>query len=66
MTRFERDIEAVKKDASMADIILRERQAELDDLWKKGCREKNGFRRDIIAHDYRRLQKEYNAIDSMI
>ncbi len=49
MTRFEKDLAAAKKDALDGIDILRERQKELEELWKKGRCEKNGFRRQCIA-----------------
>ncbi len=63
MTRFEKDLEAAKKDAFTAVDILRERKAELDSLWEKGKAEKNGFRRQCIAQEYARLEKQYNEIE---
>ena len=56
MTRFEKDLQAVKKDPSLGTVILRERKAELDRLWKQGKAEKNGFRRQCIAQEYTRLE----------
>ena len=66
MTRFEKDLEAAKKDAFTASTILRERAAELDELWRKGKAEKNGFRRECIAQEYTRLKAQYDELDKWI
>ena len=62
MTRFEKDLQAAKKDPSEGVAILRERKAELDRLWKQGKAEKNGFRRQCIAQEYTRLEAQYIEI----
>ena len=63
MTRFEKDLAAAKKDAFTAVEILRERQAELEKVWKAGKAEKNGFRRQCLAQEYTRLKAQYEEID---
>ena len=66
MTRFEKHLEIAKTNIDELDIILRERKAELDDLWNKGKAEKNGFRRTCIAQEYTRLEAQYNKLAEYI
>ena len=66
MTRFEKDLEAAKRDPSEGIEILRERKAELDALWQKGRCEKNGFRRQCIAQEYTRLEAQYREIEEWV
>lgn len=66
MTRFEKDLQAAKKDAMDGIEILRERKAELDGLWRKGKAEKNGFRRQCIAQEYARLKAQYEEISEWV
>ena len=66
MTRFEKDLQEAQKDPFQGVVILRDRKAELDSLWKKGKAEKNGFRRQCIAQEYTRLEAEYNEISEWV
>lgn len=66
MTRFEKDLQEAQKDPFQGVVILKERKAELDSLWKKGKAEKNGFRRQCIAQEYTRLEAEYNEISEWV
>ena len=66
MTRFERDLQTARTDIQELDFILRERKAELDSLWEKGRKEKNGFRRQCIAQEYTRLKAQYDELSEMI
>ena len=66
MTRFEKDLDVAKTDIDELDLILRERKAELDELWEKGKAEKNGFRRECIAQEYARLKAQYNELSEYI
>ena len=62
MTRFEKDLQTAKTDIEELDLILRERRAELDEIWNKGKREKNGFRRQCLAQEYVRLKGQYDTL----
>lgn len=66
MTRFEKDLLTAREDAGELSIILRHRKEELDRLWEKGIREKNGFRRVCIAQEWTRLKAQYDELDEMI
>ncbi len=66
MTRFERDLQTAKTDLQELDFILRKRRAELDEIWKKGKCEKNGFRRQCLAQEYERLEEQYNILSEYI
>ena len=66
MTRFETDLQIAKTDIEELDLILRDRKAELDRLWKAGRAERNNFRMTCIAQEYRRLTKEYNVLTQYI
>lgn len=63
MTRFERD----RKDALEGNEIevLKRRKAEIQRLTDEGKRCKNGFRRQCIAQEVAKLQREYEEIDSL-
>ncbi len=63
MTRFERDF----KDAQEGNGIevLTRRKAELAKLIQEGKACKNGFRRQCIAQEVVKLQKEYEKIDEL-
>ena len=63
MTTFERDY----KDAQEGNEIevLKRRKAEIERLVREGKACKNGFRRQCIAQEVIRLQKEYDKIDAL-
>ena len=63
MTRFEKDVKEIQEGNEIE--VLKRRKAELEELYKKGRCEKNGFRRQCIAQEYTRLRAEYDALDGM-
>lgn len=64
MTRFEKDMqEALNGNAT---IVLKSRKAEIERLTKEGKACKSSFRRQCLAQEVARLQREYNAIDETI
>ena len=63
MTRFEKDIIEIEEGNEIA--VLKRRKAELDDLYKKGRCEKNSFKRQCIAQEYKRKLAEYEKLDAM-
>ena len=64
MTRFEKDIQEAL--SGNATEILKSRKAELERLSREGKSCRNSFRRQCIAQEVVRLQREYNAIDELI
>ena len=66
MTRFEKDIKAVKADAVDGIEILRGRKAELDRIWKEGKAARNGFRQQCLAQEYARLKAQYDELCEMV
>ena len=66
MTRFEREYREAQQDADLGIIILRERKAELQEIERKGRSEKNGFRRECLAQEFVKLQREYAAIEELV
>ena len=63
MTRFERDVIEIEEGNEIE--VLKRRKAELDDLYKKGRCEKNSFKRQCIAQEYKRRLAEYEKLDEM-
>ena len=63
MTRFEKDI--IESEEGTEIAVLKRRKAELDDLYKKGRCEKNSFKRQCIAQEYKRKLAEYEKLDEM-
>ena len=63
MTTFERDY----KDALEGNEIevLKRRKTEIERLIREGKACKNGFRRQCIAQEVARLQREYDKIDAL-
>ena len=66
MTRFEREYKEAQQDAGLGIIILMERKAELEEIERKGKTEKNSWRREILAQEYVKLEREYNEIAELI
>lgn len=66
MTRFEKDYRAIKENSVEAFEILRERKQELNETYKKGKAEKNGFRRQILANEFVKLSTEYDKLQELI
>ena len=66
MTRFEREYKEAQQDAGLGIVILMERKAELEELERKGKAEKNSWRREILAQEYIKLQREYDEIAELI
>ena len=64
MTRFEKDMQDALSGNAME--VLKSRKAELERLTREGKSCKNSFRRQCIAQEVVRLQREYNAIDELI
>ena len=64
MTRFEKDVKEIQEGNEIE--VLKRRRAELEELYKKGRCEKNGFRRQCIAQEYERRLTEYEKLDAMI
>ena len=64
MTRFEKDVKEIQEGNEIE--VLKRRKAELEELYKKGRCEKNGFRRQCIAQEYERRLAEYEKLDDMI
>lgn len=64
MTRFEKDAKEIMEGNSV-EVMMR-RQAELEEIYRKGRCERNGFRLQCLLQDYRRLQAEYRKLDDMI
>ena len=64
MTRFDKDmLEALDGNATE---VLKRRKAEIERLTKEGKACKNSFRRQCLAQEVVRLQREYSAIDETI
>ena len=63
MTIFEKDIIEIEEGNEID--VLKIRKAELDDIYKKGRCEKNSFKRQCIAQEYKRKLAEYEALDKM-
>ena len=63
MTTFERDYKEAQEGNEIE--VLTRRKAEIKRLTqeRKAC--KNGFRRQCIAQEVARLQKEYDKIDAL-
>lgn len=66
MTRFERDYKEAQQDAGLGIIILMERKEELQEIERKGRAEKNSWRREILAQEYVKLQREYDELAELI
>ena len=64
MTRYEKDMQEALNGNAME--VLKIRKAELERLTREGKSYKNSFRRQCIAQEVVRLQREYNAIDELI
>ena len=64
MTRYEKDMQEALNGNAME--VLKSRKAELERLTREGKSCKNSFRRQSIAQEVVRLQREYNAIDELI
>ena len=64
MTRFEKDMQEAL--SGNATEVLKSRKAELEHLTREGKSCKNSFRRQCLAQEVTRLQREYNAIDELI
>ena len=64
MTRFEKDVKEIQEGNEIE--VFKRRKAELEELYKKGRCEKNGFRRQCIAQEYERRLAEYEKLDAMI
>lgn len=64
MTIFVRDKKEVLNGNST--VVLKERKAELEKLYREGRGCKNSFRRECIAQEYTKLQSEYNELDQLI
>lgn len=65
MTRFEREKNEIRNGAD-GIVILRERKAELLEIEKKGRACKNGFRRECLAQEFVKLEREYNELSELI
>lgn len=65
MTRFERHINEIRNGAD-GIIILRERKAELLQTEKQGKAEKNGFRRNCLAQEFVKLQRECDELAELV
>lgn len=66
MTRFEKDKNTILNNINEGLEILRTRKEELNNLLHEGKTEKNSWRRDIIAQEYLKKQKEYNKLSELI
>lgn len=66
MTRFEREYKEAQQDAGLGIVILMERKEELQEIERKGRAEKNSWRREILAQEYVKLQREYDEIAELI
>ena len=64
MTRFEKDVKEIMEGNSI-EVMMR-RKAELEEIYRKGRCERNGFRLQCLLQDYRRLRAEYEKLDDMI
>lgn len=64
MTRYEKYVKEIQEGNEIE--VLKRRKAELEELYKKGRCEKNGFRRQCIAQEYERILAEYEKLDAMI
>ena len=64
MTRFEKDVKEIQEGNEIE--VLKRRKVELEELYKKGRCEKNGFRRQCIVQEYERRLAEYEKLDAMI
>ena len=61
MNRFERDLlEAL--DGNEKEVLER-RKKELDRIYSEGRACKNGYLRQCLAQEYKRLKAEYDYID---
>lgn len=66
MTRFERDMNEIKNDCTMATIILMERRAEIEKIQKEMRTTKNQFIAVCKMQEITRLSAEYAKLDQMI
>ena len=62
-TTFERDYKEAQEGNEIE--VLTRRKAEIKRLIQEGKACKNGFRRQCIAQEVARLQKEYDKIDAL-
>jgi len=63
MTIFERDYKDAKEGNEIE--VLKRRKAEIERMIREGKACKNGFRRQCIAQEVARLQREYDKIDAL-
>lgn len=63
MTTFERDYMDAREGNEIE--VLKRRKAEIERLIREGKACKNGFRRQCIAQEVAKLQREYNKIDEL-
>lgn len=63
-TKFEKDMVEILEGNEIE--VLERRRKELKAIEKKYKFEKNGFRRQCLAQEYARREKEYNALADMI
>lgn len=66
MTRFEKDYKAIKENSVEAYEILGRRKYELNEIYRKGKTEKNGFRRQTLANEFIKLSTEYDKLQELI
>lgn len=64
MTRFERDYNSCMNGEGV--VVLKERKAELDRLWKQGRECRNSFRMQCIAQEYGRRLAEYEELCELV
>lgn len=66
-TRFDNDMKLMETNQeAYATVILRERQAELQQIERQGRACKNRFRLESLAQECNRLKREYDTLDAMI
>lgn len=65
-SRLQKDLAAVEDDPHEAEVILRERKAEIDRLTEELGRAKNSYRSQALHQEITRLKREYKEIDESI
>ncbi len=66
MTRFERDFNEIRKDATNALPIMKERKAEIQRLERKLRETRNGFIAQCTMQDLEKRRSEYGILDELI
>jgi len=66
MTRYERDRQAIANGSPEAEEILRNRQAEIDQLKREWKTTKYRLRAETAYKEARRMEREYEELEKLI